>query len=267
MQNHTTNHKDSTSNDPPVDVEGSTSTDSDTDAKGTPTEEVNSYCSMKANSRNHVLLAAAIVEVMNKAGQFIPCRALLDSGSQTHFITERCVQRLKLSKNRMNASIKGISDVNTATSHSASIHFRSRVTDWHATIDCPVLSNITSTTPPTKIDISTWKIPKDLILAYETFNVPGKIDLLIGADIFYEILRSDNRTRPDNYPVLQETALGWIISGRTPAVTTCDSQHTLLLRKGNSPSHNFNYFLGRESVEQFSIPTKQQNCETFSHKC
>jgi hypothetical protein len=111
------------------------------------------------------------------------------------------------------------------------------------------------------MDLSTWNIPKDLILADETFNVPGKIDLLIGADIFYEIIRSDNRTRPGNYPVLQETALGWIISGRTPAVTARDSQHTFLLRSGNSSSHNYNYFLRRESEEQSSIPTKQQNCE------
>jgi hypothetical protein len=83
----------STSNDPPADVRGATSTDSATDAKGTPTEEVNSYCFMKANTKSHVLLATAIVEVMNKAGQFIPCRALLDSGSQTHFITKKCAQR------------------------------------------------------------------------------------------------------------------------------------------------------------------------------
>jgi hypothetical protein len=103
-------------------VRGATSTDSATDAKGTPTEEVKSYSLMKANTKSHVLLATAIVEVMNKAGQFIPCRALLDRGSQSHFITERCVQRQKLSKTRTHASIQGISSVNTAASHSASVH-------------------------------------------------------------------------------------------------------------------------------------------------
>jgi hypothetical protein len=82
-ENQPTTHKSFTSNEPTA------------DANGASTAEVNSYCSMKSNSRNHILLATAIVEVMNKNGQFIPCRALLDSGSQTHFITERCVQRLK----------------------------------------------------------------------------------------------------------------------------------------------------------------------------
>jgi len=60
------------------------------EAKGNPTAEVNMYCSFKGKPRNHILLAAAIVEVQNKSGQYVPCRALLDSASQSHFITEMC---------------------------------------------------------------------------------------------------------------------------------------------------------------------------------
>jgi hypothetical protein len=159
------------------------------------------------------LLATAIVEVKNKAGQYVPCSALLDSASQSHFITERCVQRLRLARNRAHTSIQGIFDVNTAKHHSVSIHLRSRHTNWHTTLDCVVLSTITGITPSTKLDTSSWKIPKDIKLADEHFNQPGSTDLLMGADIFYEILRSDRCTRPGNFPVLQETALGWTISG------------------------------------------------------
>jgi hypothetical protein len=81
------------------------------------------------------------------------------------------------------------------------------------------LDNITGTTPPTKLDTSSWKPPKDIKLADEQFDQPGRIDLLLGADIFYEILRSGRRTHFGNFPVLQETELGWTISGRTPACT------------------------------------------------
>jgi hypothetical protein len=95
-QNKPTNNIGSTSNNTPADERGATSTESDTDERNTPTEEVNSYCSMKSNTKSHVLLETAIVEVRNKAERFIPCRALLDSGSQTHLITERCRQRLNL---------------------------------------------------------------------------------------------------------------------------------------------------------------------------
>jgi hypothetical protein len=77
------------------------------------------------------------------------------------------------------------------------------------------------TTPPTKLDTTSWKPPKDIKLADEQSDQPGRIDLLLRADIFYEILRSGRHTRSGNFPVLQETELGWTISGRTPACTPC----------------------------------------------
>jgi len=85
-QNQSTNGKGSATNGPPA------------DARGSPNAEVNTYCSFKGKPRNHILLSTAIVEVQNTSGQYIPCRALLYSAFQSHFITERCAQRLRLSR-------------------------------------------------------------------------------------------------------------------------------------------------------------------------
>ena len=190
----------------------------------------------------------------------------MDSASQSHFITVRCVQLLRLTRTQKHTSIQGISNVNTATHHSVSIHLRSRHTDWHTTLDCAILSNITGTTPSTKLDRSTWKIPKDIKLADEQFDQQGSIDLLIGADLFYEILRSGRRTRPGNYPVLQETVIGWTLSGRTPVTATTtrnDSQRTFLLQEDKSLEHNLTHIREVESVEQSSMSTKQQACKQY----
>jgi hypothetical protein len=94
---------------------GSTNNNSNNpeNAQGKQNAQVNTYCSLKGKPRNHILVATAIVEVQNKFGQYIPCRALLDRASQSHFITERCVQRLRLSRTQTHASIQGISNVNT----------------------------------------------------------------------------------------------------------------------------------------------------------
>ena len=70
-QNQTTNDKGSTTNN-----------NQSANAKGTTISEVNTYCSLKNKPRNHILLATSIVDVKNKSGQYVPCRALLDSGSQ-----------------------------------------------------------------------------------------------------------------------------------------------------------------------------------------
>ena len=124
------------------------------DVRGSSTAEVNKYCLLKGKPRNHILLATAIVEVQNKFGQYVPCRALIDSASQSHFITERCVQRLRLSRTQTHAQIQGISSVNTETYHSVSIHLRSRHSDWHTTLNCAMLSHIPGITPSTKLDAS-----------------------------------------------------------------------------------------------------------------
>ena len=46
------------------------------------------------NSRYQVLLQTAIVHVLNKQGELVPCRALLDSGSQINLSTNACRARL-----------------------------------------------------------------------------------------------------------------------------------------------------------------------------
>jgi hypothetical protein len=163
QQNHTLLHIDNQSNSD----RRSTTNNPPSDAKGTSTTEVDTYCSLKGKPRKHILLATATVEFKNKSGQYVPCRVLLDSASQSHFITERCVQRLRLSRIQTHASIQGISNVNTAAHHSVLIHLRSRHSDWHTTLDCDIHSNITGTTPSTKLDTTSWKLPKDIKLTGE----------------------------------------------------------------------------------------------------
>jgi len=169
---------------------------------------------------------------------------------------------LRLSRTQTHAQIQGLTCVNPETYHSVSIQLRSRHTDWHTTINCLILSHINGTISFTKLDVSAWKIPKDIKLANEEFDQPGEIDLLIGADLLYDMLRSDRRTRPSNYTVLQETVLGWTLSVRTPATTSWhDSQHTFLLREDNSQEHNLNSTREVKPVEPSTITTEQQECK------
>jgi hypothetical protein len=86
-------------------------------------------------------------------------------------------------------------------------------------------------TPATKLNTTDWKIPTDIKLADEHFHQPGNIDLLIGVDLFYEMSCPGRRTRPGNYPVLQETVLGWTIAGRIPANTTVNNVNRAFLQR------------------------------------
>jgi hypothetical protein len=228
------------------------------------TAEVSISCTWKGKPRNYNLIPTAIVEVKNESGQYIPCRALLDSASQSHFITEKCAQLLKLSTTQTPASVGGISNVNTATQHSVSLQLRSRHTDWHTAIYCAILPNITGATPSIKLNTSSWNIPKDMKLADEHFNYPGGIDILICADLSYEMLLKERRTHTGNYPILQETVLGWTISGETPSsqhvahnTHSCFEKPTIWLPRRRDPTQG----LGLHLVKVPSL----QHCQHPHH--
>ena len=42
--------------------------------------------------------------------------------------------------------------------------------------------------PMTDIDISKWNFPSNVVLADRDFNKPAPIDILLGAETFFEIL-------------------------------------------------------------------------------
>lgn len=53
-----------------------------------------------AYQRTTVLLATAVVRVMDSCGEYQEVRALLDGGSQSTFVTEDCASRLGLRRVR-----------------------------------------------------------------------------------------------------------------------------------------------------------------------
>jgi hypothetical protein len=110
---------------------------------------------------------------------------------------------------------QGINEVTKIIHYAASLEIKSRFSNWETKIDCTVLPNITGMIPATFVDSSDCGIPEGLMLD-DNFSGPNSIDILLGADVFFEVLRRDKRTRPGNYPVLQNTDLGWTVSGKIP---------------------------------------------------
>jgi hypothetical protein len=145
------------------------------------------------------------------------------------------------------------------------LQLRSRHTDWTTTLNSAVLNNITGITPPTRLDTSSWRLPTDINFADKYFNQPGGTDLLIGADLFYEMLQPGRRTRSGDYPIIQETVLGWTVAGRTPTNTTLeDVKHAFLL--GASQWDQFiNQFWGAESMDLSTKDPRQKAGDEHLH--
>lgn len=163
---------------------------------------------------SQVFLAAAVVKVQDKYGNFHMARALLDSASQLNFISESLAQTLRLKRERVELSINGIGQIPTTVRWSTQTSISSRINDFETNLSLYIIPHITGLQPEKKISIENWNIPSNITLADPLFHQPQKVDLLIGADTFFNLLCVGQIKLHSSLPILQKTTLGWIVSGR-----------------------------------------------------
>ena len=179
--------------------------------------ELNQSVRVSAHSANNfeseVLLSTAKVLVSDKNGKCHEVRALLDCGSQSNFISKELVSRLNLNTNEVNMSIVGVNSSVTSSNKSVNLTIQSMCCQFSINLDFFVLNKIANQLPTSFINKDKFKVPGNIKLADLTFNVPGSIDLLLGAGVFYDLLLVGRIKIADNMPVIQKTRLGWIVSG------------------------------------------------------
>ncbi|XP_050544282.1 uncharacterized protein LOC126907214 [Daktulosphaira vitifoliae] len=171
------------------------------------------------SSRRSVLLATAVVHAYNNKNEPVVCRVLLDSGSQNNFITESMAHYLKLKRKNVAYSVFGINESPNNVKHQVSAIIKSRVSDFKTNLNFLTLPKLTSLLPQSGIDARELKIPSDIILADPLFGTPQRIDMLIEAEIFFDLMYSDQIKTVDG-PVIQKTEFGWIVSGPISASFT-----------------------------------------------
>ncbi|XP_052901348.1 uncharacterized protein LOC128307506 [Anopheles moucheti] len=177
--------------------------------------------------KSMVWLSTVQVLISNSWGVEVPVRALLDQGSQCNFISEAVAQQLRLKKRRVQRPLSGVGAAVFNVETLVSVDVKSRNSSYAACLERLVLPKVTARFQAQYIDIKGWKIPEDLPLADPGFNQPEKIDLLIGAEIFGELLQQGQLRLAPHLPMLLETKLGWIISGREVCKGSIESSVTL----------------------------------------
>lgn len=112
-------------------------------------------------------------------------------------------QRLGLVRTKINKSITGINEIVSRAAYQVTASIKSRITNYSTTLDMLVLPKITGKLPTNNIDTNKWSIPADIKLADSRCFKPEKIDLLIGADTYWEIMCSGNFKLHTTGPYLQ----------------------------------------------------------------
>ncbi|XP_075158009.1 uncharacterized protein LOC142231279 [Haematobia irritans] len=159
------------------------------------------------------IMPTALVNVRNRFGKMVKCRALLDSASKLSYITESCIQRLGLSRSLSKILVSGIGSVNATTTRGlCQIYVTSN--DLQNALDAVVhiIPNITSPLPNTSFSQESQNLIHDLSLADPNYNISSPIDILFGVEHFWNIFTYDRRYDSQGNTIAVSTIFGWVVT-------------------------------------------------------
>lgn len=165
-------------------------------------------------SCSEVLLPTALIYITDKQDRIHECRAMLDSCSQANYITSSLCKKLNLPLQNINMSISCINQSQSYCYYKTSVSIGSKINSFAASINCLVVPTISSHVPRMSFNADSIRIPNGIKLADPEFNISQKIDLLIGAEMFWKVLDVGRiNLEEDGALSLQETEFGWIVIG------------------------------------------------------
>ncbi|XP_063618730.1 uncharacterized protein LOC134791611 [Cydia splendana] len=161
------------------------------------------------------LLSTAQINVTNHQGREFILRALLDPCSQESFLNESAAQTMGLKRKRVNGNVSGLDQMSTPIRFAADIQISSRHNpEKKMSITSYIVKRVTNIMPSEKLTIDNWVHLRDLQLADPTYHQPSSIDILLGVEVYNEMIQPGLIKGVPGSPIALQTHLGWIISGK-----------------------------------------------------
>jgi hypothetical protein len=222
-----------------------------------------------ANRRS--LMTTAQVDVLSCEG-ISQCRALLDSGSNTNYVSAALVKKLNLPVFEIAMRVEGIDAKPTNVRQGTVVKLRSRYGNYEVDAPCAVLQKITGTLQTHFIDRNEINLPRQKFLADPKFNKIEAVDLLLGNIIDNEV-KLDGKMKLQDDLTMNHTKFGWTISGsmacrpeesiqscyvsRTSLMSTCRSTQSFEEQqrqlKNLSEQNKVENELTKKKVEVYSL--------------
>uniref|UniRef100_A0A2H1WRL5 SFRICE_037025 n=1 Tax=Spodoptera frugiperda TaxID=7108 RepID=A0A2H1WRL5_SPOFR len=217
--------------------------------------------SVTLSSINHcqVLLSTAVINIQDLHGHTYKVRALLDNGSTSSFITEALRVQLGIPSYSTSLLVQGLNNQSSEITQRCDVTISSLTTSGYTTdINCFVVPHITQLIPTSPINCNSFSIPPRIHLADPNFSTPSEVQMLLGADIFWDVLLNNHISLGKNKPTLIETTLGWLVTGSVQSnksTNNINQSHTV-------HCHFLNNNNIEEKLDKFfeleSVPTTQQ---------
>jgi hypothetical protein len=175
---------------------------------------------LKCGSSDHLspptLLCTAMVKVKDAFGNDRICRALVDNGSESSIVTQKCVDMLGLKPSRCDIEITGVSSMSLGKARGiVGLSLEPLIKDFNFEVNCLVFNQVTGRLPSFPCSGKDLGHLRGLPLAGLKFLLPREVDILLGGDVFGFLLLPGKVYRDRVSPYALATELGWIVSGPT----------------------------------------------------
>jgi hypothetical protein len=193
-----------------------------------------------------VVIATANVPVLDYDGVTVMLRALLDSGSQSSFFSEIGFKKLKSQRLRCDTRVTGLGAEKSHRVHGeANIQIRTSESSKVLSVRALIMPTITGILPSCAIDVSDLNSLTMLELADENFHIPARVDLLLGADVFLDIVKPGETIMRDGIKLIK-TIFGWAVSG--PIQQPGDASQAMYAVTSSPVTDDYNKFWELEEI-------------------
>ncbi|XP_041968368.1 uncharacterized protein LOC121725422 isoform X4 [Aricia agestis] len=105
-------------------------------------------------------------------------------------------------------------------------------------------------------------MPSGVELADPSFSIPSAIDILVGAEIFWEVVGNNRINLGKKQPILCESKLGWIVSGSVSVYSLTTHSHICNFTDSAQLNSNLTKFWELDSVlPKHKLSAEERFCE------
>lgn len=143
------------------------------------------------------------------------------------------------------------------------VKLQSRVSDFTSQLEAFILPQIVSPQPSQYLYVVLWHIPKNISLAKPHFNQPQRIDVLLGAQFYHQLLSIGKIHLGDHLPSMQNTVFGWVFAGRVTKHTSENATCRMSTFDDDNLQHIVERFWSLEEVSptQGKLSKNEELCE------
>ncbi|XP_008179923.1 uncharacterized protein LOC103308408 [Acyrthosiphon pisum] len=177
-----------------------------------------------------VLLGTASVNVHDVAGCLQPVRALIDPASQVSLMTSECAKRLGLFCEQWTVPVAGLAgQLVQSINGRVQISIQSATDGSMINLSTWTMRKITGSMPSAQLPVSVRNKCSHLVLADPNFDSPAPVELLLGADVFPQVIRSRRHDLGVGLPTAFDTIFGWFLLGPVDPSLPAAPQQTMMI--------------------------------------